>query len=61
MSAFEKGGNITTVMDEGNKMDFVTQYKCFGTITDNHLNLNENFIRSYKRASTRLRLLERLT
>ena len=48
-------------MDEGNKMDFVTQYKYFCTITDNHLNLNENFIRSYKRASTRLRLLERLT
>ena len=47
-------------MYEGDKINFVTQYKCLGTITDNHLNLNENFNRSYKRASTRLRLLERL-
>ena len=45
-------------MYEGNKINFVTQYNYFGTIIDNHLNLNENFNRSYKRASTRLRLLE---
>ena len=54
------GGNILNVMYENNKIDFVTQYKYFGTIIDNHLNLSENFNRSYKRASTRLRLLERL-
>ena len=29
-----------------------------GTIIDDHLNLNENFNRSYKHASTRLRLSE---
>ena len=45
-------------MYEGNTVNFVTQYNHLGTIFDNHLNLNENFNRSYKRASTRLKLLE---
>ena len=31
-------------MYEGNKINFVTQYNYLGTIIDNHLNLNENFI-----------------
>ena len=53
-------GNLLNVMYEGTKFNFVTQYKYFGTIIDNHLNLKENFIRSYTRASTRLRLFERL-
>ena len=45
-------------MYEGNKINFVTRYNYLGTIIDNHLNLNENFNRSYKHASTRLRLSE---
>ena len=56
----KKSGNLLNVKYEGNKYNFVTQYKYLGTIIDNHLNLNENFNGSYKRASTRLRLLERL-
>ena len=44
-------------MYEGNKINFVTRHR--GTIIDNHLNFNENLNRSYKRASTWLRLLER--
>ena len=38
----------------GNKINFVTEYKYRGTVIDNHLNLNENFNRSYRRASTQL-------
>ena len=56
----KNGGNLLNVMNEGNNINFVTQYKYLGTSIDNHLNLNEKFNRSYKRASTRLRLLERL-
>ena len=56
----KKDGNLLNVMYESNKMNFVTQYNYPGTIIDNHLNLNENFNRSYKCASTRSRLLERL-
>ena len=59
-SAVEKGGNHLNVINEGNKINFVTQYNHLCTIIDNHLNLNENLNRSYKRASTRLRQLERL-
>ena len=54
----KKGTNLLNVMHEGNKINFVTQYNYLGTIIDNHLNLNKNFNRTYKRASTRLRLLE---
>ena len=54
----KNGENLLNVMYEGNKINY------FGTIIDNHLNLNENFNRSYKAntqyASTRLRLLQRL-
>ena len=56
----KKDGNLLNVIYEGNKINFVTQYNYLGTIIDNHLNLNENFNRQYKRASARLRLLERL-
>ena len=41
----------------GNKITFVTEYKYRGTVIDNHLNLNENFNRSYRRASTQLERL----
>ena len=56
----KKGGNLLNVLYEGNKIDFVTQYHYLCTIIDNHLNSNENFNRSYKRASTGLKLLEHL-
>ena len=51
---------MENVMYEGNKINFVVQCNYLGTAIDNHVNLNENFSLSYKRASTRLRLLERL-
>ena len=51
-------GRHLNVMYEGNKINFVAQYKYLGTVIDNHLNLNENFDRAYRRASTRLSLLE---
>ena len=44
----------------GNKINFMTQCNYLGTIIDNHINLDENFNCSYKHASTRLILLERL-
>ena len=56
----KKGGSLLNVMSEGNKTNFVTQYKYHGTIINNHLNLNKNFSHSYKRANIRLRVLERL-
>ena len=55
-----KGGNLLNVMYAGNKINCTTQYKYLGTFINNHLNLNENFSRLYKRASIQLRLLERL-
>ena len=42
------GGNHLNVMYEGNKINFVSQYKYLGTVIDNHLNLNVNFDRAYK-------------
>ena len=56
----KKNGKLLNVMYEGNKINFVVQCNYLGTAIDNHVNLNENFSLSYKRASTRLRLLERL-
>ena len=56
----KKNGKFLNVMYEGNKINFVVQCNYLGTAIDNHVNLNENFSLSYKRASTRLRLLERL-
>ena len=57
---FKMSGNHLNVMYEGNKINYVAQYKYLGTVIDNHFNLNKNFDREYKRASTRLRLLELL-
>ena len=56
----KKGGNFLNVMYVGNKIKFMTQCNYLGTIIDNHLNLDENFNCSYKRASTRLIILEHL-
>ena len=50
----KKRGDVLNVMYEGNKINFVTHCNYLCTIIDNHLNLNENFNRSYKRPSTRL-------
>ena len=38
-------------------INFVKQYTYLGNVLDNHLNLGENFDKSYKRASGRLKLL----
>ena len=41
-------------------INFTDTYKYLGTILDNRLNLKENFKKSYKMASGRLRLLEKM-
>ena len=47
----KKGGNLLNVMCEGNKLNVVT-HKYPGIVIDNHLDLNVNFYRSYKRVNT---------
>ena len=42
------------------RINFVTSYNYLGIIVDNTLTLNDHFNRSYKKASSRLRLLERM-
>ena len=42
------------------RVNVVTQYKYLGSIIDRNLNLNENFDKTYKKASNRLRLLQRM-
>ena len=41
-------------------INFTEAYKYLGNIVDHHLNFSENFEKSYKKASSRLRLLERM-
>ena len=41
-------------------INVVSIYKYLGNIVDNHLSLNENFNKVYKKASNRLRLLSRM-
>ena len=53
----KNGGNLLNVICEGNKINFVKQYKYLRIIIDNHINLNKNLNSSSKRDST---LLERL-
>ncbi|XP_057308170.1 uncharacterized protein LOC130646052 [Hydractinia symbiolongicarpus] len=48
------------VVYQENPINFVSQYKYLGTVIDSKLMLNDNFDRSYKSASSRLRLLQRL-
>ena len=40
--------------------NFTETYKYLGNIIDHHLNFSENFEKSYKKASSRLCLLERM-
>ena len=40
------------------RINFTETYKYLGNIVDHHLNFRENFEKSYKKASSRLRLLE---
>ena len=41
-------------------INFAETYKYLGNIVDHHLNFSENFEKSFKKASSRLRLLERM-
>ena len=43
------------------RINFTETYKYLGNIVDHHLNFSKNFEKSYKKASSRLRLLERMT
>ena len=49
------------VLYNNQRINFTETYKYLGNIVDDHLNLTENFEKSYKKASSRLRLLERMT
>ncbi|XP_057312380.1 uncharacterized protein LOC130653901 [Hydractinia symbiolongicarpus] len=48
------------VVYQENPVNFVSQYKYLRTVIDSKLMLNDNFDRSYKSASSRLRPLQRL-
>ena len=48
------------VLYNNQRINFTETYKYLGNIVDHHLNFNENFEKSYKKASSRLRLLERM-
>ena len=49
------------VLYNNQRINFTETYKYLGNIVDHHLNFSENFEKSYKKASSRLRLLERMT
>ena len=53
-------GRKLKIVYQGKEINFVTQYKYLGVIIDSHLQFNENFDKSYKSISSRLRLLNRL-
>ena len=42
------------------RINFTESYNYLGNIVDHHLNFSENFEKSYKKARSRLRLLERM-
>ena len=46
------------VLYSNQRINFTETYKYLGNIVDHHLNFRENFEKSYKKASSRLRLLE---
>ena len=46
---------------DGESLSQTYRYKCLGTLLDTSLSLNNNFNVTYKKASSRLRLLEVLT
>ena len=53
-----KSGKNLNIAYNNTVINFVTEYVYLGNVIDNHISLNENFHRSYKRASGRLRLLQ---
>ena len=48
------------VLYNNQRINFAETYKYLGNIVDHHLNFSENLEKSYKKASSRLRLLERM-
>ena len=48
------------VLYNNQRINFTETYKYLGNIVDHHLNFSENFEKSFKKASSRLRLLERM-
>ena len=48
------------VLYNNQRINFAETYKYLGNIVDHHLNFSENFEKSFKKASSRLRLLERM-
>ena len=48
------------VLYNNQRINFAETYKYRGNIVDHHLNFSENLEKSYKKASSRLRLLERM-
>ena len=53
-------GKLLQVPYQAHTINFVTKYKCLGTVIDSHLTLNDIFDKGYKKTSSRLRLLHRL-
>ena len=56
----KQSGKSLEVVYQGTAINMVTEYKYLGTIVDNYLTLSSNFTRSYKYASNRMRLLQRI-
>ena len=48
------------VLYNNQRINFTETYKYLGNIVDHHLNFSENFEKSYKKANSRLSLLERM-
>ena len=51
-------GKKIDIIFNNNLINFVTNYKYLGIIVDETMTLKENFDKSYRKASSRLRLLE---
>ncbi|MEO0684105.1 MAG: reverse transcriptase family protein, partial [Cyanobacteria bacterium J06649_11] len=56
----KNAGDNLEVLYDGVKINFTKTYKYLGNILDSNLHFNLNFESSYKKASGRLRLLERM-
>ena len=56
---FKANGKLLQVVYQGHIINFFTEYKYPGTIADNHLTLNDNLDKAYKKGSSRLGLLDR--
>ena len=53
----KRHGHKIDIIHIGSKVNSVTEYCYLGSIIDKHLNLSKNFVRAYKKAAARLRLL----